>query len=213
MKGKLVSVEGLDGAGKTLLVEGLAEKIRQRGIPVTVIREPGGSEVSERIRGVLLDPQNEAMASTTEALLYLAARAQLVAEVIQPALEAGKFLLCDRFTDSTLAYQGGGRGLDRDMLAALNLMAADGVVPDRTILLDIDPQLGRQRRLAGRGEVMEDRLESESMAFYQRVRESYLEIARQEPRRVYLVDAEKSPAAVLARAWEIVEGVLDSGKG
>lgn len=209
MRGKLISIEGLDGAGKTLLVEGLGEKLRERGCRLRIIREPGGSVLSERIRGLLLDPESGAMSASTEALLYLAARAQLVAEVIQPALEAGEMLICDRFTDSTLAYQGGGRGLDVDLLTAFNRMATAGIVPDCTILLDIDPVLGRRRRLAGRGAAQEDRLESEGLEFYQRVRQGYLEIARREPERVRVVAAEQPPELVLAQSWKIVEEVLD----
>lgn len=210
MRGKLVTVEGIDGAGKTLLIEGLLERLIGRGCRAVVVREPGGTYLSEKIRTLLLDPQSKPMSAGTEAMLYAAARAQLVEEVIRPALEAGELVLCDRFTDSTLAYQGGGRGLDTVMLSSLNRLATGGIVPYRTILLDIDPLLGRRRRLAGRGMVEEDRLESEGLAFYQRVRQVYLDIARSEPERVRLVEAALPPAQVLENSWEIIEGVLSA---
>lgn len=208
MRGKLISVEGLDGAGKTLLAESLGQRLRQLGYPVRVIREPGGTSLSEKIRAILLDRESSAMAPGTEAFLYLAARAQLVAEVIVPALEAGQLIICDRFVDSTLAYQGGGRGLDPEALVGFNRLATGGIKPDLTILLDVEPLLGRQRRLASRGANEEDRLEAEALPFYQRVRQAYLEIARQEPERVRVVAAERPPAQVLEETWKHVKEVL-----
>ncbi|MGI6649573.1 MAG: dTMP kinase [Bacillota bacterium] len=211
LRGLLISIEGIDGAGKSTIAGQLERKFIAEGYPVQLVREPGGTIISERIRELLLDPGNQQIAAKTEALLYAAARAQLVAEVIQPNLEAGQLVICDRYTDSTLAYQGGGRGIDLEWLRDLNRLATGGVQPEVTLLLDLDPQIGRNRRSTrqGSGRPGEDRLEAESEAFYHRVRETYLQVAREEPQRLRVVDASKPLPEVVEEAWEILAQSLN----
>ena len=192
-RGRLISVEGIDGSGKTALVAGLA-----RALPDAVaLREPGGVELSERIRSLVKDPAL-AVSARAEALLYAAARAQLVAERLEPLLEAGRTVLLDRFVDSSLAYQGAGRGLGVDAVRALNLFGTGGLLPDVTVLLRIDPALARARA-RGREEVA-DRLEREDDAFFAAIAEAYDELAAAEPDRWVVVDASAPPEAVLADA-------------
>src|SRR3954454_11693701 len=156
-RGRLITIEGLDGAGKTTQARSLADALEQRGVPVRLLREPGGVEVSERVRALVQDPQH-AVTPRAEALLYAAARAQLVEELLEPTLREGTWVLLDRFVDSSLAYQGGGRGLGVDPVGAVNAFATGGLRPDRTVLLRIDPAAGRARQ-EGRGPA--DRLERE----------------------------------------------------
>jgi dTMP kinase len=195
--GRLITVEGLDGAGKTTLVERLAE-----ALDVLVLREPGGAELSERIRALVKDPVL-AVDSRAEALLYAAARAQLVAERLRPLLAAGRWVLLDRFVDSSLAYQGAGRGLGVEAIRRLNAFATGGLVPDRTLLLRIDPAIGLAR-VAGRPDDA-DRLEREAGAFFARVAEAYDALAAAEPERVAVIDAAQEPDAVLADALRALE--------
>jgi dTMP kinase len=191
----LITVEGLDGAGKTTLVAGLAVALEERGAPVVILREPGGVEVSERIRDLLKDPSLE-IDPRAEALLYAAARAQLVAEELRPLLEAGTTVLLDRFVDSSLAYQGAGRGLGVEEIRTLNEFGTGGLTPDRTLLLRIDPEGGRGR-IADREA---DRLELEDGEFFSRVAAEYDALAAAEPDRIAVIDAAQPPAAVLADA-------------
>jgi dTMP kinase len=191
----LITVEGLDGAGKTTLIAALARELEQRGEPVLVLREPGGVEVSERIRSLLEDPSLE-IHPRAEALLYAAARAQLVAEELRPLLEAGDTVLLDRFVDSSLAYQGAGRGLGVEQIRALNEFGTGGLRPDRTLLLRIDPQRGLAR-ISGRPA---DRLEREDGAFFAAIAEAYDALAAAEPDRIAVIDASQPPEAVLADA-------------
>ena len=190
----LITVEGVDGAGKTTLVAALAEALEERG-PVVVLREPGGVEVSERIRSILTDPALE-IDARAEALLYAAARAQLVAEQLRPLLDAGTTVVLDRFVDSSLAYQGAARGLGVEEVRALNQFATGGLQPDRTLLLRIDPEQGRAR-IAGREA---DRLEREDGAFFAAIAAAYDALAAAEPGRIVVIDAGQSPDAVLADA-------------
>jgi dTMP kinase len=191
----LITVEGLDGAGKTTLVAGLSAALAERGQHVLVLREPGGVEVSERIRELLKDPEL-AIDPRAEALLYAAARAQLVAEELRPLLEAGNWVLLDRFVDSSLAYQGAGRGLGVEEIRALNAFATGGLTPDRTLLLRIDPERGL-RRIADRPA---DRLEQEDVAFFAAIAAAYDALAAAEPERIAIIDAAQSPESVLADA-------------
>jgi dTMP kinase len=191
-RGRLITVEGLDGAGKTTLVDGLSRRL---GWPV--LREPGGVELSERIRALVKDPALP-VAPRTEALLYAAARAQLVAEQLEPRLAAGESLLLDRFVDSSLAYQGAGRALGVDAVRALNAFATGGLAPDRTLLLRLDPAQ-RHARLSGRDDVP-DRLEREDEAFFAAIAAAYDELAAAEPERFRVIDASASPDAVLDAA-------------
>ena len=185
----LITVEGLDGAGKTTLIAGLS-----RSLGATVLREPGGVELSERIRALVADPALH-VDPHAEALLYAAARAQLVAEKLKPLLDAGTLVILDRFVDSSLAYQGGGRELGVEAIRALNAFATHGVSPDVTLLLRIDPAVGLAR-IAGREA---DRLEGAGLAFFTRVAETYDALARENPRFVVL-DASLPPEQVLAAA-------------
>ena len=191
----LITVEGLDGAGKTTLIAALARELEARGAPVLVLREPGGVEVSERIRALLADPALE-IDPRAEALLYAAARAQLVAEQLRPLLDGGRTVLLDRFVDSSLAYQGAGRGLGIEQIRALNEFATGGLRPDRTLLLRIDPERGLAR-ISGRAA---DRLESSGQAFFAAVAEAYDALAAAEPDRIAVIDASQPPEAVLADA-------------
>ena len=187
----LITVEGVDGAGKSTLIAGLARVLE----PVTVLREPGGVEVSERIRSLLADPALE-IDPRAEALLYAAARAQLVAEALRPRLEAGETVLLDRFVDSSLAYQGAGRSLGVDEIRALNEFATGGLRPDRTLLLRVDPDVGLSR-ISGRPA---DRLEQEDGGFFAAIARAYDELAAAEPERFAVIDASQPPERVLADA-------------
>jgi dTMP kinase len=188
MLGVLISVEGVDGAGKTTLVAGLAA-----ALGAVVLREPGGTAVSERVRELLADPALE-IDPRTEALLYAAARAQLVAEQLRPLLADGATVLLDRFVDSSLAYQGAARGLGVDAIRALNEFGTGGLKPDRTLLLRVDPQVARTRI----GNRKADRLEREDAAFFAAIADAYDALAAAEPDRIVVIDAAQSPAAVLA---------------
>jgi len=191
----LITVEGTEGAGKTTLVAGLALALEERGQRVVILREPGGAEVSERIRELLKDPALE-IDARAEALLYAAARAQLVAQELRPLLEAGTTVLLDRFVDSSLAYQGAARGLGVEEIRTLNAFGTGGLTPDRTLLLRIDPEVGRGR-IADREH---DRLELEDAAFFSRVVAAYDALAAAEPDRIAVIDAAQPPEAVLADA-------------
>jgi len=180
-----ISFEGIDGAGKTTQVELLYRKLMDVGFPVVAVREPGSTPLSEKIRELLLDVRNQDISSSAESFLYAAARSQLVAEIIKPALDAGKIVIADRYVDSTIAYQGYGRGMDIEFLKRLNLLATGGLMPCLTILLDLPPEEG----IARRGELPLDRLEREGIGFHRAVREGYLTLSRSEPDRIVVVDA------------------------
>jgi dTMP kinase len=203
--GKLITFEGPDGAGKTTQVSMTARALEQSGYAALIIREPGGTRLSEAIRRLLLDPAYREMLPVTEALLYAGARAQLVGEVILPALAAGKIVLADRFVDSSLAYQGYGRGLDLEMLHLVNGFALNKLGVFRTILLDLPAGEGLER-LAGEKE--RDRLEQESLSFHQRVRDGYSLLAQTCPERIKVVDAGADPQSVQKQIWEHVAAYL-----
>jgi dTMP kinase len=206
--GKLITFEGVDGAGKTTQVLLTAAALEQRGYTVLTTREPGGTRLSEEIRRLLLDPQFSEMAASTEALLYAAARSQLVGEVILPALESGSVVLCDRFVDSSLAYQGYGRGLGLDLLRTVNAFALVGLGAFYTIVIDLQPEQG-MRRFATRES---DRLEQESVSFHRRVRDGYRALAAAAPERIRVVDGSGTPDAVQARVWAHVAALLEDGE-
>jgi dTMP kinase len=197
----LITIEGIDGAGKTTLAATLADALRARGQTVELLREPGGVELSERIRELVKDPSLE-VDPRAEALLYAAARAQLVASKVRPLLDQGTTVLLDRFVDSSLAYQGSARGLGVDEVRAINDFGTGGLVPDRTLLLRIDPGSGRARQ-ERRGEAR-DRLEREADSFFEAIARSYDELAAQAPDRFAVIDAAQSPQAVLADALHAV---------
>lgn len=191
-RGLFITFEGTEGSGKSSVARGVAEAFLRAGIPCLVTREPGGAPAPEEIRRVLLDPRHRGLSPRAELLLYLASRAQLVEEVIRPAMGRGVTVLCDRFMDASVAYQGWARGLGEGLVERLNEFAVDGTVPDRTVLLDLPVAEGFARgpeRRETEGERSRDRLELEDRAFHERVREGYLRIARREPERVVVVDA------------------------
>jgi dTMP kinase len=197
MRGRLITIEGLDGAGKTTLAEGLVRALRDSGVVVELLREPGGVELSERVRALVKDPALT-VDPRTEALLYAAARAQLVAERVEPLLTAGTWVVLDRFVDSSLAYQGAGRSLGIDAVRAINAFATGGLAPDRTLLLRADAAT-RAARQDVRGEAP-DRLEREDGGFFDAIAGAYDGLAAAEPERFRVLDAAAEPAAVLAAA-------------
>jgi dTMP kinase len=197
-RGRFISLEGGEGAGKSTLLAGLRERFAARGIDLLLTREPGGTGLGEAVRGIVLDPACRGMCAESELLLMFASRAQLVREVIEPALAAGRWVLCDRYVDASYAYQGGGRGQPQARIAALEQWACDGVKPDLTLLLDLPVATGRARA-AGRGEA--DRIEGEADAFFERVRAAYRARAAAEPQRFRVIDAGQPAADVLESAW------------
>jgi dTMP kinase len=205
-RGRLITIEGLDGAGKSTLAEALARELAARGAHVELLREPGGVETSERIRELVKDPAL-AVSARTEALLYAAARAQLVEERLQPLLEQGAVVLLDRFVDSSLAYQGAGRSLGIDAVRAINRFATGPIAPDRTLLLRISPAAGRARQ-HGRAEEP-DRLELEGEDFFTAIAGAYDELARQEPERIRVIDAALAPQQVLREALTAIDDLLE----
>lgn len=205
-----ITLEGPEGAGKTTQIRLLAGLLRDEGRTVVVVREPGGTPIGDQIRDVLHDTANTAMSPTAEVLLYSASRAQLVHEVIRPALAAGAVVLCDRYADSTMAYQGYGRGLDRAMLAALTAIATGGLSPDLTLLLDLDITHGLSRR-RDQGEEM-NRLDLEAVEFHERVRRGYLALAAAEPGRWLRIDADRPVAEVFADVRRAVGSRLGSDR-
>ena len=204
-RGTFITLEGVDGAGKSTQVLMLVERLRAAGAEVVSLREPGGTPISEKIRSLILDRANAEMAPECELLLFEAARAQLVCEVIEPALERGATVVCDRFYDSTHAYQAGARGMDDALVTRANELGSCGVVPDITIVLDMEPECAFMRA-EGRGE--HDRMEAEGLAFQCRVREDYRLLAEAEPARVRLVDADGAPDEVYARLEETLTAAL-----
>ncbi len=205
LAGVLVTIEGIDGAGKTTLAAGLAAALRERGVEAELLREPGGVELSERVRTLVKDPALT-VDPRAEALLYAAARAQLVAERVRPLLDAGGWVLLDRFVDSSLAYQGAGRGLGVDEVAQVNAFGTGGLTPDRTLLLRVDPALGRARA-EGRG-AAPDRLESEQETFFAEVARCYDELAAADPQRIRVLDATRSPEELLTAALAELDDLL-----
>ena len=213
-RAKFITFEGLDGCGKTTQLEKLADVLRARAFAVTVTREPGGTPTGEKIRQLLLDTNTSALAPLSELALMFASRAQHIKEVIQPALSQGRVVLCDRFTDSTEAYQGGGRKLGSEPVLELHHILCGDLQPDLTILMDSDVAASVERarrrnkaKSAGRSstESDENRFEQESRAFFGRVRSTYLAIAAREPDRVALVDARGTPEETHRRIMEIVQ--------
>jgi len=212
MRGKFITFEGPEGSGKSTHVKRLAERLRQAGREVLTTREPGGTPTGEAIRGLLQhDHAGEPIAPAAELLLFEASRAQLVQRVIGPALDKGVWVLCDRFSDSTTAYQGYGRGFDVAAIQAINQFAVQGCEPDLTILLDLEiasgmDRLARRNREQNTGR---DRFEREDLEFHERVRAGYLRLARQWPARIRLVNTMRAPSAVEADVWRIVSDVLE----
>lgn len=214
MRGLFITLEGGDGAGKSTQIDNMTRFFEERGLVVLHTREPGGTSISEKLRDILLDKNNSEMSPVTEMLIYAASRAQHVREKIIPALERGEVVICDRFTDSSIAYQAYGRGLG-DMVAEVNAHATGGLVPDMTFWMDIDPEAGRARASKA-GEL--DRLELEKLDFHYRVYEGYKAIAGNEAGRVIRIDASKSVDEIRDRIFERLEelcaarGIGERGK-
>ena len=205
-RGVFITLEGIDGCGKSTQARNLSRLLVEKGFAVVSLREPGGTPISEKVRGLLLDPGNAEMAPECELMLYEAARAQLVREKIQPALESGCVVVCDRFFDSTYAYQCAARGIDEKTVRCANALGSCSVTPDVTLLFDIDPECAFTRAVA-RGA---DRLEAEGIGFQRRVREGFLRLAAEEPGRVKVIDADADRDEVFSRVVCALEesGVL-----
>jgi dTMP kinase len=192
--GLFITFEGVEGCGKTTQARMLYEHLAGHGVHTLLTREPGGCPIADAIRAILLDAENRELVPTAELLLYAAARAQHVSQVIRPALTGGSVVICDRFTDATIAYQGSGRGLDHSLIERLNDIASPDLRPDLTILIDIPVNTGLSRafsRMAGSAAPREERFEQESVEFHERVREGYLMLARREPGRFMIVDGDR----------------------
>jgi len=185
VKGKFITFEGSEGCGKSTQSKLLCEYLKKKGCPVIFLREPGGTKISEKIREVLLSPKSQ-MNPACETLLYMAARAQIVTELIKPALLKGKIVICDRFLDSTIAYQGYGLGIDIDFIKSVGWFASEGVQPELTIFLDLPVKKGLKHR-----EAFKDRIEMRSLSYHEKVRNGYLKLARQEPKRIKIVKVNK----------------------
>jgi dTMP kinase len=202
--GRFITFEGMDGSGKTTQLRLLAQALRQQGLEVVETVEPGGTETGREIRRILLDPASGEIHPRTELLLYFASRAQNVEQVIRPALALGHTVLCDRFTDSTVVYQSYGRGLDREMVFTVDRIACEGLKPDTTFLLDIDPatSLARAKRRNQRTGPSESRIDEESADFHERVRHGYLTLAAREPERFIVIDGRGTVADVASQIQE-----------
>ena len=200
MAGSLITFEGIDGSGKSTQIQMLEHEFNKLEVKYKTFREPGGTELSEKIRAILLDKENIELISTDESLLFAAARAQLTAEQIKPAIEKGEFVICDRFTDSTIAYQGYGRGLDIKQLEEINYIATAGLTPDITFILDISPEAAAVRMEAEAS----DRMEEMGVDFFRRIRGGYIQIKEKNPNRYRLINAEQSPENVFKEIKEII---------
>ncbi len=206
MQGLFITFEGAEGVGKTTQIARATAHLRARGVEPLVTREPGGTPLAEKLRALVLDPGQGTVDATAELLLMFAARASHVAELVRPALAAGRCVLCDRFTDASEAYQGGGRGVDRGWIRTLAGIAHPGLTPDLTVVFDA-PATIANARLAGRG-AGQDRIEAEDAAFFERVRAAYLAIAARDPQRVRVVDATRPEAEIAANVAELLDAVL-----
>lgn len=187
--GLFITTEGTDGSGKTTQIKLMEAYLREKGYDVVVTREPGGTGIGEKIRSLILDPENTRMAAITEMLLYASARAQLVNELIKPTVEAGKIVICDRFVDSSYVYQGFGRGIDLRIIEEVNAVAMNGIQPDITFFFDIDPKTSLSRRMAS---TEADRIEKEALDFHIRVYNGYRDLARIYPERIKTIDSNRS---------------------
>ena len=205
-KGLFITFEGPDGSGKSTQARLLADRLREAGRDVFETAEPGGTSIGREIRRILLDPANKELTATSELLLMFAARAQNVEQAILPALDQGKIVISDRFTDSSLAYQGAGRGLGSEVVLELDGIACSGLVPDLTLCIDIDPETGLARA-RGRGGT-ETRLEEQALEFHRKVREAYHALAQIEPKRFKLIDGAGTVEAIAAKVWEQAAGLL-----
>lgn len=208
MRGLLLTLEGIEGSGKSTQAAALAKDLESAGVPVLLTREPGGVPVAEALREIVLSPESGSIQPLTEVLLFIGARAEHVAQKIRPALEAGQVVICDRFTDATLAYQGGGRSVPDDLIRRLNALATGGIKPDRTYLLDVEVSLGTDRTQRRSGAGGKDRIERSGSEFFEAVRRRYLELAAGETERFLRLRGNESVADVarLIRedAWHLI---------
>ncbi|GGG10098.1 thymidylate kinase [Paenibacillus aceti] len=211
-RGMFITLEGGEGSGKTTMIGELATILEEQGIPYITTREPGGIEIAEKIRAVILDPQHTAMDPRTEALLYAAARRQHLAEKVEPALAEGTFVICDRFIDSSLAYQGYARGLGIEEVLSINLFATQGRMPDITFYMDIEPRLGLARISATQGREV-NRLDLEKLSFHEQVRQGYQQVAAMYPERIQVIDASgsKREVADIMKA-QLLRGIEEFGR-
>lgn len=205
MRGKFITLEGGEGVGKSTNMEFIRDLLEQQGYSVVLTREPGGTELAEKIRALLLDKNSEAITPTAELLLMFAARAQHIAQVIEPALQQGQWVLCDRFTDATFAYQGGGRDMDGQTIAWLEQCVQGDLRPDLTLLLDAPVETG-MRRAQQRSE--SDRFEQERLDFFERVRQAYLQLAQQHPQRIKIINAGQALAQVQRDITEVIGSLV-----
>ena len=205
MRGKFITIEGTDGSGKSTQIELLMDYLRKKGADVIFTREPGGTQISEKIREIILDVNNSEMTGITEALLYAAARSQHVEEKIIPALEAGKIIICDRFVDSSIAYQGAARGIGAEKIMGINEAALHGIMPDMTLFFDLSPEKGILRK---KNERALDRLEKEKMDFHEKVYEGYKNLCKKYPERIKPIDADRSIDEVHSEVIEVIDGLL-----
>ncbi len=210
MSGKFITIEGLEGVGKSTCIESIHAQLKTLGKKVIVTREPGGTALAERIRNAVLDPVDEDVPEVCELLLVFAARSANVTNCIRPALEAGHWVVSDRFTDATYAYQGGGRGLSREAIGTLEDLVQEGLKPDLTLLLDAPISVGRERADARNQEQPEadDRFEREDVDFYEKVRGVYLDLARAEPKRIKVIDATLSVAEVKQAIADVIRALV-----
>ena len=209
LQGLFITVEGPDGSGKTTLVQKLGACLADHlKVPLTVTREPGGSDIAEKIREVIIDPVNKEMDDRTEALLFAASRRQHIIETIKPALTRGEVVLCDRFVDSSIAYQGAGREIGVKEVATLNQFATENLTPDLTLYLDVDAQVGLNRIGSELSNRQKDRLELEKIDFHNRVREAYHVLLVNNSERMILIDASQSKEKVLEDTWQVLKSKL-----
>ena len=206
-KGKFITIEGTEGAGKSTSLNYIKDVLQQKGIDFITTREPGGTPIAEKIRELLLDKANTALCDDAELLLMFAARAQHLNELIIPALQSGQWVISDRFTDATYAYQGGGRGLPWKKIAQLEQWVQGDLRPDATILLDIPVEQGMER-VRSRGET--DRFEEEQMSFFSRIREAYLRLARENPQRYYIIDTRPAIEEVYQQLDRVLKKLVDN---
>jgi dTMP kinase len=203
MKGLLITFEGIDGSGKSTQAVLLKKHLEELGLPVNFYREPGGTVIGEKIRSILLDKDHSDMQPLTELFLYLAARAQITAQLISPSLDKGYIVIMDRYLDSTIAYQGYARGLGMDRLRELNLIATEGLLPDATFIIDCDPHVALTRLTS-----LPDRLESEGVEFMKKVREGFLLLAEKEPARITVVDGARDVSSIKNEIFQKVKNLI-----
>lgn len=202
-----ITFEGGEGAGKSTAIKKIVEKLETEGKEIVLTREPGGTPIGEEIRSIILDKKNTDMDVRTEALLYAASRRQHIVQKIIPSLKQGKIVLCDRFLDSSLAYQGYARGIGIEKVYEMNLFATEGVEPDLTLFFDLDPEEGL-RRIAANSQREVNRLDVEKLSFHQKVREGFLSLAKKFPHRFVVIDASQKPDKVFADAYKEIENIL-----